>query len=185
MLRLGHACAAIVLLAACGQPPEPIEPKAAAATPARPSQAMPTSAPPTMPQIAKRHDEIGAANFVLYWVKVSNYASHTGDTARLTEISEPTCQGCSSYIDLFESTYERGGYFKGSDWRISDIAVEAGQGDYLVHAHVTAKEGVYQRSRDARVETGNDENTDLAFVATQGDAGWKMSQLGLESELQR
>ena len=138
-----------------------------------------------MPPMAKRHDAIGAANFVLYWVKVSNYASHTGDTARLSEISEPTCRGCGSYIDLYEKTYAQGGYFKGSDWRITNVSVEGETDEVLVHAHVIASEGVYRRSRSAPIETGNDEDSDLVFVARQSNGEWKVSQLGLESELRR
>src|SRR5690349_14062289 len=144
MLRLGHACAAIVLLAACGQRPEPIEPKAEAATPAPPTQAAPKAAPPTMPPIAKRHDEIGAANFVLYWVKVSNYAASTGDTRRLREISDPECEGCNRYIDLYEKTYAAGGYFRGSDWKLSQLSSESDGDTFLIRAHVSAPVGEFR-----------------------------------------
>src|SRR5580765_89757 len=98
MLRFQSALAAVTLLVACSHSPTPMEPKHD--TPATTTAPKPTAAPPTMPAAAKRHDATGAANFVLYWVNVSNYAATTGDTQRLREISDPKCEGCNRYIDL-------------------------------------------------------------------------------------
>ena len=180
MLRLGHACAAIILLAACGQPPEPIEPEAEAATPARPTQATPTSAPPTMPPIAKRHDEIGAANFVLYWVKVSNYAASTGDTRRLREISAPDCEGCNRYIDLYEKTYAAGGYFRGGDRRLEAISVATESNRFYVTSDVAAKSGLNRADSDSSEIPTKPERVRLRYAAQQSDAQkWLLRDVGL------
>lgn len=180
MLRLGHACAAIVLLAACGQPPEPIEPKAEAATPARPTQAAPTSAPPTMPPIAKRHDEIGAANFVLYWVNVSNYAASTGDTRRLREISEPDCEGCNRYIDLYEKTYAAGGYFRGGDRSLDRISVAADSGRFYVTSDVAAQSGLNRADSTSNEIPTEPERVRLRFATQQSERReWLMHDVGL------
>jgi hypothetical protein len=180
MPRLGHACAAIVLLAACGQAPELIEPKAGAATSARPTADAPTSAPPTMPPLAKRHDEIGAANFVLYWVNVSNYAASTGDTRRLREISAPDCEGCNRYIDLYEKTYGAGGYFRGGDRSLHRISVASESTRFFVTSDVEADAGLNRTDSGSNEIRSEPERIRLRFVAQLEEPHqWVMDDVGL------
>jgi hypothetical protein len=136
MPRLGHACAAIVLLAACGQAPELIEPKADAATSARPTADAPTSAPPTMPPLAKRHDEIGAANFVLYWVNAFNFAAQTGDTHTM-RMDAAACEPCSEYADDFDRLPVPRRVV-GKAWTVESVAVNNANHLYQVETTVRA-----------------------------------------------
>jgi hypothetical protein len=170
------AIAAVLLLASCTDDPKPIEPKATDAT-------NPTAVAPEMPREASENTPTGAANFVSYWVEVSNFAAHTGDTKELRRISDTKCQGCRTYIDLYEDTYAAGGYFKGSDWRLSEVEVKPGDSEHLVFAHVDAPTGTFKRSSSSRVERGNQENSDLAFGVSFAKGEWRLTQLGLKSEV--
>ncbi len=185
MRLVGLAFAALVILSACGGEPKPIEPtsKPSATNAASSAGTTSTLKPPTLPAAAKRDDETGAANFVLYWVKVFNYASHTGDTETLKAITDDTCTGCQDYIRLYERAYAQGGYFKGSDWTLSKVSVERGEDESLVHAHVSAPVGEFRETSDSPVKRGNDEDVDLAFGVAWDGGTWRMTQLGLEDEV--
>ncbi len=136
-----------------------------------------------MPKKAMANTPAGAATFVSYWVEVSNFAAHTGDTKELKRISDERCRGCRTYIDLYEETYAAGGYFKGSEWRLSNVQVKPGDSEHLVFAHVDAPTGTFKRSRSARVERGNQEDSDLAFGVSFASGKWLLTQLGLRSEV--
>jgi hypothetical protein len=176
---------ALISLPACGRAPTPIEPTTKASTPSSgPStEATSTLKPPALPAAAKRNDETGAANFVLYWVNLSNYASHTGDTERLSAITDEACTGCQRYIQLYEKTYARGGYFKGSDWKLSKISVERGTDESLVRAHVSAPVGQFREDSGSPTKNGNDEDADLAFGVQWRGGSWRLTQLGLQDEV--
>lgn len=180
-----HAIIGIVLisawLSACSPEPTPIEPKTE--PPSASTRPSPKPKVPVMPAIARRHDATGAANFVLYWVRVSNYAAKTGDTARLREISAPDCEGCNRYIDLYEKTYAAGGYFKGSDWKLSAISSEDSGSETLIRAHVDAPDGQFRNSRRDRTRRGNSEDSDLAFFVEPHDHQWELNGIVLQSEL--
>jgi hypothetical protein len=185
MRRFVLLCAAL-LLSGCGHGKRPIEPPASTDATANTSgapAAKTTLEPPKLPAVAKRNDATGAANFVVYWVKAFNYASHTGSTGPLRQTTDANCGGCFSYIHLYERTYDSGGYFRGSDWSLSKISVESGTEEPLVRAHVSAPEGAFRRSASAPVERGNDENADLAFGVRWTGTEWHMSQLGFQSEI--
>ena len=170
------AIAAMLLAASCTDDPEPIEPK--------PSDSPnPSAAPPEMPREAKANTPTGAANFVAYWVAVSNFAARTGNTKELRQISHRDCEGCRTYIDLFEDTYAAGGYFKGSEWRLSEVEVKPGDSEHLVFAHVDAPTGTFKKSSRSEVQRGNQENSDLAFGVSFSKGEWRLTQLGLKSEV--
>ena len=168
--------AALVLLTGCTDDPEPIEP---------PASPRVSATQPAMPSKARENTASGAATFVSYWVEVSNYASQTGNTRELTRISDEECEGCRSYIDLYEETYAAGGYFKGSEWRLSNVEVQPGASEHLVFAHVNAPVGTFKTTGDSRVERGNQEDSDLVFGVSFSASEWRVTQLGLESELKR
>jgi hypothetical protein len=177
MRSLALAVAALMLLASCSDDPEPIEPTATASE-------QPTSAP-AMPDAAREDTPSGAATFVSYWVEVSNFASQTGDTEELTRISDKNCKGCETYIDLYEKTYAAGGYFRGSEWRLSEVQVEPRGNEHLVFAHVDAPVGTFKTAKNSEVQRGNEENSDLVFGVSYVDDSWRLTQLGLKSELGR
>ena len=176
MRSIALAIAAVLLLASCSDDPEPIEPTASASE-------QPATSAPAMPDAARRDTPSGAATFVSYWVEVSNFASQTGDTEELTRISDETCEGCETYIDLYEKTYAAGGYFRGSEWRLSEVEVEPGDNEHLVSAHVDAPVGTFKKTRNSEVQRGNQEDSDLVFGVSYTNDSWRMTQLGLKSEL--
>jgi hypothetical protein len=138
-----------------------------------------------MPDKARENTPSGAATFVFYWVEVSNFASQTGDTKKLTRISDRGCEGCHTYIDLYDETYADGGYFRGSEWHLSDVKVQPGASEHLVFAHVDAPVGTFKRASDSEVERGNQEDSDLVFGVSFSADGWRMTQLGLKDEVVR
>jgi hypothetical protein len=135
-----------------------------------------------MPKMAERNDATGAANFVLYWVKVSNYAALTGDTQLLRDISAPNCSGCNRYIELYEKTYEAGGYFKGSNWHLGAPQVEHAGGRFQVFSHVTAPAGTYKSSRGKPAQKAARENSNMVFEVGQTEGQRTLTQLVLRSE---
>lgn len=83
-----------------------------------PSESDPTpSGPqePRLPAAAKAPGKAGAKAFVAYYIRLLNYASHTGETASLKRYGE-ACRHCMAFARLAESTYEDGGWFKGGTW---------------------------------------------------------------------
>ena len=174
MRSFALAIATLLLLSSCTDDPEPIEPTASPSlSPTRPA----------MPNKAQENTPSGAATFVSYWVEVSNFASQTGNTKELTRISDEECKGCKTYIDLYEETYAAGGYFKGSEWRLSEVEVQPGDSEHLVFAHVDAPVGTFKRSGDSRLERGNQEDSDLIFGVSFSADEWRVTQLGLKSEI--
>jgi Family of unknown function (DUF6318) len=86
--------------------------------------------PPPLPDAATAPGKAGAKAFVAYYIRLLNYASHTGDTASLREYGL-TCDRCLAFARLAKSTYEGGGWFKGGTWtpvRSSWFVLPSGSG---------------------------------------------------------
>ena len=114
--------------------PEPIEPNGPS------TSATPTQVAPTLPEAAKEDSEEGAVAFVKHYIELLNYAANTGDVKPLRNASDPDCEGCSSYIEHYETTYENGGYFKDSGWKPRDPRPEKASGGQGVWISVDAPE---------------------------------------------
>ncbi len=182
MRRLvGLACAALVLLPACSAAPTPIEPTAKSPTSAGPVSARPTTTlePPTLPKEAKRNDETGAANFVAYWVSVSNFAARTGDTRLLRQISQSNCVGCHRYIDLYESTYEKGGSFEGGDNTLQDVSAQRATNGVYISGRLVAAPGHFVVKAGAPRRASPTETTEVTFLARYSYNRWVMVDVGL------
>lgn len=182
MRRLVLACLALALLPACGREPQPIEPTSNLPTTHAANYHAPTGTPtpPALPKIARRKDATGAANFVLYWVDVSNYAAVTGDTKLLRTISDPRCDGCNRYIHLYEKTYAAGGYIEGGTDHLDAISTELGTSETFVRARVNSTHGQFKASRKAEAEKTPAESTTIVFAVRQSVRGWSMTQIGLD-----
>jgi hypothetical protein len=181
MRRFVLACSALICFGMSGcraGQPEPIEPKAGATHAPSP---VPTSSltPPALPKLAKRADATGAANFVLYWVKVSNYAALTGDTDLLRTISTPDCEGCNRYIRLYEKTYADGGYFRGGDRSLDDVSTTSDGAITYISASLVATRGRFKMNSKAAEEASPHESTPVTFVARRTDVDWTMTDIGL------
>lgn len=181
---LGLACAAVIILSACDRAPTPIEPTAKGSASGSAPSADATSAlkPPVLPAAAKRNDETGAANFVAYWVKVSNYAALTGDTSRLRDISESSCVGCHRYIDLYEATYERGGSFDGGDNALRNVTTQPGAKGIYISGTLVAAPGRYVVKKGAPRRDSPAESTNVTFLTRFSGDQWVMVDVGLTDQ---
>jgi hypothetical protein len=56
----------------------------------------PAATPPTLPAAAEGTSPRAAKAFVRHWVATMNYATATGDTAPLLELSSESCASCES-----------------------------------------------------------------------------------------
>ena len=169
MRSIALAIAAVLLLASCSDDPEPIEPTATRG---------PSDTPPTLPASAREDTPGGAANFVKYWIEVSNYAAQTGDTSELKEISDTDCAGCEKYIDLYESIYSNGGSIKGATRRLGEVDMEITGREVLVRGDVRAEEGRYRDSKDESERVSKANVTPVEFAVTF-EKKWTMKQIGL------
>jgi len=172
---------ALISLAACGRTPTPIEPttKASTSSSSPSAEATSTLKPPALPAAAQRNDETGAANFVAYWVKVSNYAAQTGDTRQLREISESNCVGCYRYINLYDRTYESGGSFDGGDNLLRNVTVQPGTKGMYISGTLVAAPGHYVLKKGAPKRASQTESTDVTFLAHFSNDRWVMVDVGL------
>ena len=86
-----------------------------------PTEPSPTEPSPTGPQeprlpvAAKAPGKAGAKAFVAYYIRLLNYAQHTGDASGLRQYGGG-CHGCNVYARLAERTYRNGGWFRGGTW---------------------------------------------------------------------
>ncbi|MEV7396646.1 DUF6318 family protein [Aeromicrobium sp. NPDC092404] len=172
----GTVLAALLTLGACSSDPEPREPKRTA------TSAAPTSAPPTMPAQAEEDTPEGAAAFVKHYIDVFNYAASTGDVEELSSLSSPNCKGCQRYIKLYRDTYAAGGYFRDSDWRLSDLQLRRAGDSSTLFGTVTSPPGTYRRTSAETPEPGNAEDSDLTFIANRTSTGWRLATLELQAD---
>ena len=166
------AIAALILLSSCTDDPEPIEPKQS-------PSATPAATAPALPKSARMNTPAGAANFVKFWIDVSNFSAQTGDTALLKELSGPACDGCKRYIELYESIYSRGGYIRGGERSIGDVDLEVGKPEIYVRGKVSAAAAKYRNEKSGPELKSEADVTTIEFAATFDDQQWQMTQLGL------
>lgn len=118
------AVATAALLAACSSDPQPKfeDPSpapSASETSASPVDQSPSTSPvatpsaPALPEAAKVNSPDGANAFARWWVDMSNYAQHTGDTSLLGPVNDSRCSGCNGAVDAVKQTYGAGGHIEG------------------------------------------------------------------------
>lgn len=163
-----------LVLAACSDDPVPKEPDTTAAPTS--SSASPATTPPPLPEEAKVHTASGAASFAIYWIDVSTFASVTGDTSELTQISDKKCQGCTTYVDLYEQVYEAGGHIEGSVQRLSEMSVSSPDPDVvIVRATHSMSEGIVLNSSESAEIKTKASTARVSFRAEWADDGWMMT----------
>lgn len=145
------------------------------------SKPSPTVAVPSMPAAAQDNTKAGAIAFVKYYIDVFNYASNTGDVKELQKLSDPGCEGCDTYIDLFRSTYDAGGYYEDAEWSLSNIAASRQDSTLVVFATVHVPGGKHKTSSNAKEVPGKVEDSDLAFVPGNKSGEWTLRSLALEA----
>lgn len=158
----GIVLAALLALSACSSDPLPKEPDPTATT------ARPTGTPPTLPAQAKQNSPEGAAAFVKHYIDVFNYASNTGNVEELSRLSAPACEGCQRYIRLYRDTYEAGGYFKGSDWKLTQFELKRNADMTTVFVHARSDAGTRRDDANSEAQRGDAEDSELVFVVETG-----------------
>ncbi len=168
----GLFVAAALVLTGCSSDPQPRDPTPSA-TPT------PTATPPSLPPQASEDTPEGAAAFVSYWVEVSNYAAATGDVDELSRISDPDCSGCQSYIDLYRDTYEAGGYFRGGDWKLGELALKVGADQTFATTTVAVAAGEAKSDSDSRATRGDATSDEVTFEVSGTASDRTVSELVL------
>ena len=174
MRLIGLTCAALVMLAACSGEPTPIEPtsKPSPTKPASSAGGTSSLEPPKLPAAAKRNDETGAANFVLYWVKAFNYAARTGDTELLREVSEAGCAGLQrTSIWLRNDVFAKGDLFPvaPSKRHVNESGLEG----YLVTADVVPRRTL-RAARRRKAEKSSAEERRCWISPSLTASGWNV-----------
>ncbi|MCD9198259.1 DUF6318 family protein [Aeromicrobium wangtongii] len=171
----GIVLAAALLLGACSSDPAPKEPTGTPSTSSTP----PARAVPTMPAQASEDSSEGAAAFVKHYVDVFNYAAATGDVDELSRLSSPDCEGCQSYIKLYKDTYEAGGYFKDSDWKIGDIKLASSDTEFRASTEVESGGGRFRTNKDAPEKVSAEDMTTLTFIVLRQPSSRQITRLAL------
>lgn len=122
------ACVMLVCaLGACEDAASPAEPTSSPSsvesTELSPSPSATSTEPtgpvePTLPAAAEKSTKDGAEAFVEYYWEVVNYASATGDTSTLKDISLHGCQTCWSGIAWIDDVYAAGGRITGGSYEV-------------------------------------------------------------------
>lgn len=168
----GIVLTVLLVLGACSSDPEPIEPT-------RSTSPTPTEAAPAMPAQAKEDSPEGAAAFVKHYIDVFNYAARTGDVRELSALSAPSCEGCQSYIKLYEDTYAAGGYFKDSDWKIGAIRMEFDAPESFATTRVRSGGGRFRTSSSTVEKASAPARTRVTFAVGGDGPAKKVTQLAL------
>ena len=168
--------ALLALLGACQQP-EVLEPDPSA------SPSATTSPAPTMPAQAREDSDEGAVAFVRYWLDVSNDAARSGSTEALEAVSDDSCEGCRSYIELYEEIHKNGGSLEGGDRRFEEAEVRYSETrPTIVIADLISDAGTETDSAGATPRDVAASRTTVAFELNRLEGGWVMSKFGLWEE---
>jgi hypothetical protein len=178
MRPLVFVAAVLLVVAACSGEPAPIEPEVSASslTPPRPTS---TLTPPTLPKPAERKDATGAANFVLYWVKVTDYASWSGDTDILRSLGAASCGGCNDYVDLIDRTYAAGGFFRGGKRTLSSCRHEVDGPTHYFTCEVSASPSTFRLSTNGKVQKSPQAKSNVEYAVSRWGDVWQLKQIGL------
>lgn len=168
MRRLGLTCAALIVLAACGGAPTPIEPtaKTSGSNAAPSADASPAGLPETPPYVEEASPR-GRAAFAGYWIHLLNYSVTTGTTRHLENASSPACNGCNNYLRQIEKDKREEVRSKGFRW----VPVSAAPGD--------ANDVLVDVDADGYVRASKD-GTTVKVRATQYEVGFELERHGSE-----
>ena len=172
---LGLACAALIVLSACGREPTPIEPKPKASASGAPASADPNRAE-TRPEPPPYVDEAsvrGRATFAGYWIHLLNYSVTTGTTEHLEGASSPACDGCANYINQIRKDRQEG--VRSTEFRWKPVSADPGRGnDVLVQVDARA----YQRtSRSGDPIRVNADRYEVGFELERHGSSWRAREL--------
>jgi hypothetical protein len=96
----------------------------------------PGEKPPVYPALAKHHTADGALAFAIYYFKAFDWGYATNDSRLVAAISEPTCDGCRSYISALNSLEQSNEVLRGG--RITFKSSSIAPNTYKVKAEYVA-----------------------------------------------
>lgn len=181
-VAISAAVAGVVVGTACSSSeaePQGV-PTPEASTPT-PSSAQPTSDPttaapaeheePSIPAAAQASGRAGAEAFVRYYIDLLNYAANTGDTTALRNVAT-NCGGCADYAQLYETTYEAGGWFHDPGWRPFGLLSRREGNHVTVVLQVNAPAVTYLKRHGGEPKRGQAEVYSLRFEVRRSGDQW-------------
>jgi len=121
------------------------------------------------------------STFTRYYVTAMGYAASTGDLKNARRLSDPACDGCARYLDLFRTTYERGGFIrqKWSATQGSTVRHQPRKGlESFVTTELSISPGEYKPSADDPAEKVEGSKSTVTF-ALRYEGGWTVTQFGV------
>lgn len=178
MRIVGLIAAALVLLAGCQGDPDVLEPDPT--TSPTPTAARPSASPPTASVQASEDSAEGAIAFAAHWLATSNFAAISGQTGELRQISDDSCRGCETYIQLYESVRRDGGQLEGAERTLVEASANFTKGRRaVVTAAVDIARGREKQSAEAGWVETPPSQTELIFDVRRVDEGWILRELAL------
>ena len=170
---VGLATACTIGLAGCSADPDdqPTEATPSSPTPTDDQTDPPVNqvTEPTLPAEAEGSSIWSAKAFVGYYIDLLNYAMVTVDTKAFGAAAQQDCGGCADYVDLFASTYDRGGFFKSRGWSLDRVLLgfrRANQVQFTVTA--TAAPITFLERAGGQLQRSKRDPLDFSLVLERG-----------------
>ena len=130
--------------------------------------------PPERPAAMDNADEAGAVAAAEYFLRLTVYASATGDTTELEAMSGEGCKFCDNYVSSVNELHGDGGWAAVSVVKTSGVQVWMLQDQVNTYqVELWAERGPYDYfSGSGEVLLHDKESTGIAFVVSAED-GWK------------
>lgn len=132
-----------------------------------------------MPDAAKGTSDAAAKAFVKHYIAVLNYAGRTGDTAKLRELSSPSCAPCQDIIDSIRDLYAAGGRIEGDDTELHSLSLVPGQSGNMrtVDGLTTQPRQLIFKTKGAKPEHVGGGKDLLSSYTLEHRDGWRMAQI--------
>ena len=165
-------------VSSCGDDsPSPAPSTSSAAASPTPTATGPAA--PVLPDLATRHDAVGAKAFVKYWFDAANFAIATGDVAPVHAVSTDDCGSCRSLIGSVKRVYAAGGRIEGGRLEVDrlehDGRVPAPTFRFALRLRQQPKREIAKTGTVAHEEDGA---TALFYVAARWSDGFEF--IGME-----
>ncbi|MGH3482763.1 MAG: DUF6318 family protein [Nocardioidaceae bacterium] len=157
-----------------------ISPSTDGPTPTDPTPSGPQE--PPLPAAAKAPGKAGAKAFVAHYIELLNYAQHTGDGTSLLRYG-PSCSLCRSQARFATTTYRRGGWFRGGDWKPDPrtwLILPSGPG-YFVAVNIDTAPGSELSKRGGKVTEFEADQLRINFLLKRGESTWLVRRIGTPS----